>query len=248
MELGIILLVVILLLIFRDVIFKIITGKKSLFKSKKVINKEYNLKNYLDKNIYIDVLDTDVKILYHEELDMINIKTSYLSEEFPYLVKYDEDNNISIIKNNKENFTQVGHSGRILIKVPSKNSINSLNLKVKNGDIEFYDVDIDNLIIDAQTGTVKIESLKAKNIEISKLNGDVSLNFVNTINLNLNIKDGNGDFVDVYGENITSNVVNGDFIFANSLELEYEIKSLNVNTVNGKQKLNVNANAINQIK
>ncbi len=242
MKLGIILLIVILLLIFRDVILKIITGKKSHFRTKKVINKEYKLKDSLDKNIHIDVLDTDVKILYDEELDMINIKTSYLSEEFPYLVEYDEDNNISIIKNNKENFTQVGHSGRILIKVPRKNTISNLNLKVGNGDIEFYDVDIDNLIINAQTGVVKIESLKGRNIEIFKSNGHVSLNFVNTINLNLNIKDGNGDFVDVYGENINTNVVNGDFIFANSLELEYEIKSLKVNTVNGKQKLNVNAN------
>lgn len=243
MKLGIILLILILLLIFRDVIFKIITGKKSILKAKRIINKEFKLKNYSDKNVCIDVLDSDVKILYDSEIDEIYIKITYLVEEYPFLVNYN-DENISIIRNNKKNLTKVGHSGRILIKLPKKNIINNLNLKVLNGDIEFYDVDINDLVINAENGIVKIDSFNGNNVQINKVSGDVYLNYITTTNLKLDIKDGNGDFSDVYGENIESQVLNGDFVFANSLELEYKIKNLKVNTINGKQKLNVNADFI----
>ncbi len=243
MKLGIILLIIILLLIFRDVILKILKSKTSIFKSKKIINKEYKLDNCSNKNVFIDVLDSDVKILYDDQIDEILIKITYLSEEYSYIVDY-SDENISILRNNKENSTKAGHSGRILIKLPKKNIISNLDLKVLNGDVEFYDVDIDDLVINAENGIVKIDSFKGNNLKIIKENGDVCLSYLNAYNLELNIKNGNGDFSDVYGENINSHVLNGDFVFVNSTELDYKIKNLKSNTINGKQTLNVNAEII----
>ena len=45
-------------------------------------------------------------------------------------------------------------------------------------------------------------------------------------------------------ENINVKVVNGDFVFANVCEEDYKIDFLKVNTLNGKQMINVNANVL----
>ena len=244
MILGIILLVLILILIFRDIVVKLIKGKKlSFLRAKKIITKEYKIHDVTNKKLVIDVIDTDVKILFDKHINEINIKTMYLIEEFSYDVSYDREN-ISIERNNRENYKKLGNSGRILIKIPEKSIINDLNILITNGDVEIYDTNINNMVIKGDNGVVKIDSLNAKNINIFKSHGEVNLSHVNLNTLKLDIKDGNGDFVDVYGENINVKVVNGDFVFANVCEEDYKIDFLKVNTLNGKQKLNVNANVL----
>lgn len=244
MILGVILLIAILVLIFRDIVIKLIKGKKlSFLKAKKIITKEFKINDVTNKKLVIDVLDTDVKILFDKDINDINIKTMYLIEEFSYDVSYDEKN-ISIVRNNRENYKKLGNSGRILIKIPDKCVIADLDILITNGDVEIYDVDINNVVIKGDNGVVKIDSLNAKDINIFKSHGEVNLSHVNLNNLKLDIKDGNGDFVDVYGENMNVNVINGDFIFANACEEEYKIDFLKVNILNGKQKINVNANVL----
>lgn len=244
MILGVILLIAILVLIFRDIVIKLIKGKKlSFLKAKKIITKEFKINDVTNKKLVIDVLDTDVKILFDKDINDINIKTMYLIEEFSYDVSYDEKN-ISIVRNNRENYKKLGNSGRILIKIPDKCVIDDLDILITNGDVEIYDVDIKNVVIKGDNGVVKIDSLNAKDINIFKSHGEVNLSHVNLNNLKLDIKDGNGDFVDVYGENMNVNVINGDFIFANACEEEYKIDFLKVNILNGKQKINVNANVL----
>lgn len=241
---GVILLILILVLIFRDTILKLIKGNKLNFlNSKKVKNTEFKINSVNIKNLFIDVLDTEVKILFDKEIDKINVKTMHLVDDFIYDVKYDESN-ISIIKNDMGNYKAIGNSGRILIKVPEKNTIEKLNILVINGDIEIYDMNINDLLINSHNGIIKIDSLEGKDINIFKGSGDVNLSNLNVDMLNLEIKEGNGDFVDVYGKNINVNIENGDFDFANCSEVNYEINSLNVNILNGKQNIKLDSNVL----
>lgn len=244
MILGVILLIIILLLIFRDTIFKLIKGDTLNFlNSKKVITKEVKINNCGIKNFFIDVLDTEVKILYDKDINEISIKTMYLIEEFSYDVNYNKDS-VSIIKNDMDNYKGIGNSGRILIRIPKKDIIEGLNMTVINGDIEIYDVDIINALINSHNGIIKIDSLNGDYIDIVKGNGDVSLSHINIKNLSLNIKEGNGDFVDVYADKINVNILSGDFDFANGCESNDRIEVLNINVLNGKQNVNINSNIL----
>lgn len=239
MNLTIILLIVILILLFRDVIIKIITGNKfKVLSGNKVITQEYEVKNIENKNIHMDVLDTNVKIVFDNEIDSIKINTSYLAEKFSYRVEYD-DKNIKIIKNNKMNLKKLGSSGKVLIKIPQKVVINTLKMLVVNGDVEIYDSKINELIINEENGLLKIETLESTNLKIYKKNGDATLNNVTINDLDMNIEVGNGDFSNVYGESMNIKLTSGDFIFVN-IDDEYEIKKLNVDVLNGKKKLDVN--------
>lgn len=244
MILGVILLIVIMLLIFRDTVFKLIKGDKLNFlNSKKVITKEFKINNEFIKKIFIDVLDTEVKILYDKEINEINIKTMYLIEEFCYEVNYNNEG-VSIIKNDMCNYKGIGNSGRILIRIPRKDSIENLNMTVVNGDIEMYDVDVYSSLINSHNGVIKIDSLNGKDIDIVKGNGDVSLSHINIKDLSLNIKEGNGDFVDVYADKINVNILSGDFDFANGCDSNERIDSLNINVLNGKQNVKIDSNIL----
>lgn len=234
----IILFVLILCFIFRDIILKVLKGEKSNFyKSKKVTTQEYNICEPEGRNILIDILDTDVKILGDENIKDIFIQTSYLVDEFFYDISHDQKT-IKIIRNNKENFKEIGNSGRILIKVPMHKNLNNVEILVNNGDIEIYDITSRELKIDCGNGALKLDSSRIMNVNIFKSNGDVCLSHVCGDSVDLNIKNGNGDFVDVHAERVHVDVSNGDFIYANADE-NYKIGDLKVNVENGKKKLKV---------
>ncbi len=235
----IILLVLILCFIFRDIIFKVLKGEKSNFyKSKKVTTQEYNICEPEGRNILIDILDTDVKILGDENIKDIFIQTSYLVDEFFYDISHDQKT-IKIIRNNKENFKEIGNCGRVLIKVPINKMLNDIEISVNNGDIEIYDITSHELKIECGNGALRLDSSRVKSINLSKSNGDVYLSHVCGDSIDLDIKNGNGDFVDVHTERVHVNVSNGDFIYVNADE-NYKIGDLKVNVDNGKKKLKVN--------
>lgn len=241
---GVILLILILILIFRDTILKLIKGNKINFiNSKKVKSREFSIDNFNIKNLFIDVLDTEVKILFDKEINKINIKAMHLVDDYSYDVRYDEDS-ITIIKNDQDNYKKIGNSGRILIKVPKKCIIEKLNILVINGDIEIYDMKVNDILINSHNGIIKIDSLEGKDINIFKGSGDVNLSNLNVEMLNLEIKEGNGDFVDVYSKNINVNIESGDFDFANCSEVNYKINSLNVNILNGKENIKLDKNLL----
>ncbi|BAK80710.1 DUF4097 family beta strand repeat-containing protein [Candidatus Arthromitus sp. SFB-rat-Yit] len=234
-----ILLILILCFIFRDIIFKVLKGEKSNFyKSKNVKTQEYNIREVEGKNIFIDTLDTDVKILGDENVQNIIIQVSYLVDKFSYEISHDQ-NSIKIIRNNKKNFKEIGNCGRILIRVPMNKNLSNIELLVNNGDIEIYDIHLNVLNVECGNGALKLDSGKIKSVNILKSNGDVSLLHLFSDFIDLDIKNGNGDFVDVYSEKVHVNVLNGDFIYVNADE-NYKIQDLNVNVENGKKKLNVN--------
>lgn len=239
MKLPVLLLILILLLIFSDILIKMIKEKKVTKTLKqKPISKEYRITSENEKNILIDVLDTDVKILEDKDIDEIYIKMDYLYKEAYYKVFYD-DFNIKILRDNIEDYKKVGHSGRILIKIPEKCNVSSLNLSLVNGDVEIYDSKIFNVKILSHTGSIKVETLKSNHISLEKYKGDVYLSNVDCETLNMNIKEGNGDFGDVYGESIHVKVLNGDFSFGNVSREEYEINDLKIDVQNGREILNV---------
>ena len=244
MYLAVLVLIIILIFMFRDTIVKLVKNNNTKYlDSEKVISKEYKIDNLKNKKIKIDVHDTNIKILSDESLSEINIITNYLIEKLKYDVVYGEDF-INISRNNGE-VEKIGNSGKVLIKLPKRSMIDDLKIESLNGDIEFYDVNVDNLIIKNDNGLVKIESLNGKTLDINKLSGDVCFQHLNLTSLNLNVEKGNVNFSDVYGENICVNVENGDFIFVNVFNEDYKIEALKFNTLNGKQKINVNANIIN---
>lgn len=237
--LQIVLLILILILIFRDVLIKMVKEKmvnKTL--KQRPISKEYRITSGDEKNLLIDVLDTDVKILVDKDIDEIYIKIDYLYQEAYYNVFHD-DFNIKILRDGIEDYKKVGHSGRVLIKIPEKCTIASLNLSLVNGDVEIYDSEISNIKILSHTGSIKVETLKSDHISFEKYKGDIYLSNVDCETLNMNIKEGNGDFGDVYGESIHVKVLNGDFSFGNVSKEEYEINDLKIDVQNGKEILNV---------
>lgn len=241
---GVILLILILILIFRDTILKLIKGNKINFlNSKKVKSREFSIDSFNIKSLFIDVLDTEVKILFDKEIDKISVKTMHLVDDFSYDVKYDQEN-ITILKNDMDNYKKIGTSGRILIKVPKKDIIEKLNILVINGDIEIHDMKISDVLINSHNGIIKVDSLEGKDINIFKGSGDVNLSHLNVDMVNLEIKEGNGDFVDVYGKNINVNIESGDFDFANCSEVNYKINSLNVNILNGKENIKLDKNLL----
>lgn len=232
-------LVLILCFIFRDIIFKVLKGEKSNFyKSKNVKTQEYSVREVEGKSIFIDTLDTDVKIIGDENVQNIIIQTSYLVDKFSYEISHDQ-NIINIIRNNKKNFKEIGKPGRVLIRVPMNKNLNNIKILVNNGDIEIYDIPLNALNVKCGNGALKLDSGKIKSVSILKSNGDVSLLNLFSDFVDLDIKNGNGDFVDVYSEKVYVNVFNGDFIYVNADE-NYKIHDLKVNVENGKKKLNVN--------
>lgn len=238
MWIYVIVLVLILCIIFRDTIIKVIKGKKTNFyKSQTVKSKTYEINPSKEKDLRIDVLDTDIKILGDKDIKNIIIQTDYLVEECCHEVTFDEKS-ISIVRDDKENYKEIGHTGRILIKIPEKVLLNKLGIVLTNGDIEIYDINFHHLDIRASNGWVKIDNVRVKHMNIFKTHGDLNINSGNISNIQLNMYNGNGDFVDVYGENMDITVVNGDFIYANRDD-EYKIRNLNVNVENGKKVLNV---------
>lgn len=242
----VLLLLIILFLIFKDSIFKIFTGNEvKLLDRGDVISEEYKIESGFKKSIYIDVLDTDVKIIFDKNSEKINIITKCLSEEFSYNVNAQNDS-IKILRNNVQSYKKPGNSGKILVTLPKKCNLNEINILITNGDVSLSGINSQKLILKGDNGIFKIDSVLSDRIEIFKMHGDVSLSHADASSVKVNIKDGSGDFMDVYGEDIYVNVVNGDFIFANVCKDDYYIKSLKVKTLNGKQKVAVNANLITE--
>ena len=238
MTLGIILLIAILVLLFRDVIIKMFSGKKiKKLPGNKVITEEYESKQINNKQIYLDVLDTEVKVLFDNKIDTIKVITSYLSEEFIYEVT-DKDEILKVIKNNKNNFKNLGSSGKVLVKIPNTATINKLNVTNSNGDIEIYDCKIDSVSLKCESGLLKVETLDSVNTDIFKKYGDVSLNNVNVNSLKVHIDEGNADFSDVYGKDINIECLNGDFVFAN-VNKDYVIENFNAEILNGKKNIDI---------
>ncbi len=235
----IILLIIILFLLFSDIIVKILKGKKKdFYKSKKIKSQEYEIDSKGEMSLTIDVIDSDIKILCDDTIKNITIQLKYLLEEYCCDVSYD-DKNISIIKNNVNHSKQIGNMGRILIKVPKKDSIGNLDILVNNGDIELYDLNLSNLDIKSSGGIIKLDSFKSKYISLFKESGDVYIHSLESNELRLNVKNGNSNLEDVYGESMDVFVLSGDFIFANSNK-DYEIPKLNVRVDNGRKVLDVN--------
>lgn len=236
----IVLLILILCIIFRDVIFKMRGKKDNLNKSKRTKSQKYIVDAPNDRSVFIDVLDTDIKVLGDNSVQKIIIETVYLVDEYFYNISHDETS-VKIIRNNKENFKDIGNSGRVLIRIPEKSKVNKLNIVSTNGDIEFYDFHVNSISIKCNSGIVKFDNVESDELKIFKAHGDVNLNHSKIKSIDMDIKNGNGDFVDVYGENVKVNVTNGDFIFVNALENK-DIKDLKVNVLNGKKKIKVNNN------
>lgn len=238
MWIYILVLVLVLCLIFRDTIVKVIKGKKTNFyKSQTIKSKTYEIDLSDRKDLYIDVFDTDIKILCDKDIKDVSIQSDYLVEESSYQVSYDKEG-IKVVRNNRENYRGIGNVGRVFIKIPEKTLLNKLNILLTNGDIEVYDINSDYLNIKSNNGWIKLDDVRLNYMNIFKEHGDVSVNSGDILNIRLDIQNGNGDFVDVYGDNMDINVINGDFIYANSDD-NYEVKELNVNVENGKKVLDI---------
>ncbi len=240
------LVLIVLILISKDSIFKMfVNDEANVLDSKGILSEEYKIGFVSKRKVYIDVLDTDIKILFDKHVDKIIIETKCLSENFNYNVT-SKDDIIRILRGNRKNYNQPGNSGKVLIRLPKGCSLDEINILVTNGDVEIYDINSQKLVIKSDNGILRIDSLFVGDLDIFKLHGDVYLSHVELVNLKLNIEDGNGDFIDVYGEDIYANVINGDFVFANVCRNDYQIGSLKVKTLNGKQRVNVNANMVSE--
>ncbi|KAB7672140.1 DUF4097 family beta strand repeat-containing protein [Bacillus sp. B1-b2] len=172
---------------------------------------EWDLKEF--KSLEIDVADADIEIIPSEEfrLEVERMEGNEITQEV--------NNNTLILKekNTKSIFSfsmnLSGNIQRTIIKVyiPKVSDLDDVNIDNKFGDIKMDGMNINNLSIQSNDGTVNINEIKANSLTVHNKFGNITASNVNTTEITLESNDGdinlskmnitkNADFINLFGD------------------------------------------------
>lgn len=152
----------------------------------------------------------DLRVEHHES-EHIEVYFKKIKNPDDYEIIYDnKELLVKVSKKSRNSFFE--KSGSILVKLPTSNSLEQMNLTTVSGDVNINSFELGKLLIKATSGDMDISNIAAKSVKITTVSGDAKLR--NFITESCDLSSVSGDFIIDSFEvenDFDMNSVSGDF-------------------------------------